>query len=82
MPKLRSLSGQEVIAILNLFVFVVHSQRGSHINLIRILENKRRQTLTVPNHKELNIGTLRAIFGQVSAFVPAEELRAYFYTVN
>ncbi|RKX71310.1 type II toxin-antitoxin system HicA family toxin [candidate division WOR-3 bacterium] len=35
MPKLRRLSGDEVIAILQKFDFKIHSQRGSHIKLKR-----------------------------------------------
>jgi predicted RNA binding protein YcfA (HicA-like mRNA interferase family) len=33
MPRLRRLSGAEVISILNRFGFTVHSQRGSHAKL-------------------------------------------------
>lgn len=31
MPKLKKLSGKEVISILNLFGFEVINQRGSHV---------------------------------------------------
>ncbi|MEK7445645.1 MAG: type II toxin-antitoxin system HicA family toxin [candidate division NC10 bacterium] len=36
MPKLRRLSGAEIIAILGGFGFTVHSQRGSHVKLRRV----------------------------------------------
>src|SRR3990172_7951788 len=36
MPKLRRLSGAEIIAILGRFGFTVHSQRGSHVKLRRV----------------------------------------------
>jgi predicted RNA binding protein YcfA (HicA-like mRNA interferase family) len=37
MPKLRSLSGTEVISIFGIFGFERFSQRGSHVKLRRIL---------------------------------------------
>jgi predicted RNA binding protein YcfA (HicA-like mRNA interferase family) len=36
-PKLKRLSGAEVVAILRTFGFEVHSQRGSHVKLRRIV---------------------------------------------
>lgn len=81
MPKLRTLSGQDLVKILALFGFVQHSQRGSHLKLVRQTSGGR-QPLTVPNHKELDPGTLRAIFRQATAFIPESELRPYFYTEN
>ncbi|HHP7231190.1 MAG TPA: type II toxin-antitoxin system HicA family toxin [Xenococcaceae cyanobacterium] len=36
MPKLRRLSGVEVIAILKRFGFEIYSQRGSHVKLRRV----------------------------------------------
>lgn len=80
MPKLRRLSGSEVIRILGLFGFTVHSQRGSHVKLRRISPMGEKQTLTIPDHPELDTGTLRAIFRQASRYIPAEELRPHFYT--
>jgi len=35
---------------------------------------------TLPNHKELDRGTLGAIFNQAKRFVPEEELSRHFYT--
>ena len=54
MPKLRRLSGAEIIAILGRFGFTVHSQRGSHVKLRRVLAGGVIQTLTVPTHPELS----------------------------
>lgn len=78
MPKLRRLSGKEVVAIFAQFGFVVVSQKGSHMKLKREHEG-HSQTLTVPAHAELDTGTLRAILRQASQFVPLDELRAHFY---
>jgi len=79
-PKLRRLSGKEVIAILRRFGFDVNSQRGSHAKLRRVSPGGERQTLTIAVHDELDVGTLQAIFRQASKYIPADELRAHFFT--
>jgi predicted RNA binding protein YcfA (HicA-like mRNA interferase family) len=78
MPRLRRLSGREVVSILQRFGFQPVSQRGSHIKLQRETA-VGRQTLTVPAHDELDTGTLRAVIRQASRFVPEDELYPYFY---
>ncbi len=80
MPKLRRLSGAEVIAIFGHFGFTVHSQRGSHVKLRRELPDGRAQSLTIPAHPELDTGTCRAILRQASRFIPEESLRPHFYS--
>jgi predicted RNA binding protein YcfA (HicA-like mRNA interferase family) len=61
MPKLKRLSGAEVVQIFCEFGFQVYSQRGSHIKLRREGVSGK-ETLTVPNHRELDTGTCKAIF--------------------
>ena len=80
MPRLRRLSGDAVVAILIRMGFRVRSQRGSHVKLRRVTSTMTVQTLTIPRHRELDVGTLQAIFRQASRFVPQEELREEFYT--
>jgi len=80
MPKLKNLSGINVVIIFSLFGFDIVSQKGSHIKLRRI-KNNFKQTLTIPNHKELDKGTLKAIFRQASRYVSEEELFVHFYDV-
>ncbi len=58
MPKLRVLSGKDVISILGAFGFVPAQQRGSHVKLQRIALEGLTQTLTVPDHREIDRGTL------------------------
>jgi predicted RNA binding protein YcfA (HicA-like mRNA interferase family) len=79
-PKLRRLSGSDVVAILTKFGFAIHSQRGSHIKLRRITAQGHKQTLTIVTHKEIDRGTLHAIFRQASKYIAEEELHEYFYT--
>ena len=80
MPKLRVLSGADVIDIFKLFDFAVAGQRGSHIKLQRIINNNVRQTLTVPLHADMDKGTLKAIYNQALPYIPEADLRKYFYT--
>ena len=78
MPRLKVLSGENVIKILESFNFAIISQRGSHVKLRRTIK-KNNQTLTIPNHKELDKGTLRAIFNQASKYISESELMSHFY---
>jgi len=77
--RLRRLSARDVLAALQSFGFEVVATRGSHAKLRRVAEGGRTQTLTVPLHKELDIGTIRAIYRQTTRFVPETELRTWFY---
>ena len=70
MGKLRVLSGQEVCLVLARHGFFVVRQRGSHVVMQRINDD-RTTTVPVPNHRELKIGTLRSIIRQSG--VPREE---------
>ena len=80
MSKLRRLSGDEVISILKKFGFEIYSQKGSHVKLRRITKEGRSQSLTIPRHRELDKGTLKAIIKQASRFIPFEELEREFYS--
>ena len=78
-PKLKKLSGKEVAVILGHFGFVVHSQKGSHAKLRRTTSAGEKQTLTIPVHDELDVGTLRAILRQASRYVSLEQLQPFFF---
>ncbi len=78
MPKLKLLSGAEVIAILEQFGFQIYSQRGSHVKLRRVSE-MGKETLTVPNHRQLDTGTCRAIYRQACRYIPELDLFRCFY---
>ncbi|MBK7929631.1 MAG: type II toxin-antitoxin system HicA family toxin [Bryobacterales bacterium] len=79
MGRLRTLSGDAVVAILREFDFVPVSQRGSHMKLRRVMGQGQAQSLTVPRHRELDRGTLQALFRQACRFIPEAELRRWFF---
>lgn len=80
MPKLRTLSGKDLIRILAGFGFHQFSQSGSHIKLRRTLPSGLQQTLTIVHHVEVDRGTLHAIYRQALRFIPESELRPHFYS--
>lgn len=66
MSKLPVVSGSQCIKTLEKVGFTIVRQRGSHIVLAR--ENPKN-TVIIPNHKELDRGTLRAIIRQANLTV-------------
>ena len=66
MSKLPVVSGADCVMALEKIGFVVDRQRGSHIILVR---EDPRTTVSIPNHKQLDRGTLRAIIRQVGLSV-------------
>ena len=70
MSKLPVLSGGELCKALAKVGYQIDHQTGSHIILRNETPPHRR--LTVPNHKEISKGTLRAILRQ--AGITSEEL--------
>ncbi len=79
MPKPKTLSGADLVRIFAIFGFEVASQRGSHIKLRRVLSSGARQTLTVPNHRELDRGTVLGIYRQALRYLTSEELAPHFF---
>lgn len=79
MTRLKTLSGRDLIRVLTNFGFVLVSIRGSHAKMRRILSSGEAQTLTIPIHKELATGTLRAIFRQALRYIPEDDLRPWFF---
>jgi predicted RNA binding protein YcfA (HicA-like mRNA interferase family) len=62
MPRLPRVSGAETIRALERLGFIQTRQRGSHVVLKRTGSDVKG--CVVPLHKELAIGTLRAILKQ------------------
>ena len=69
MSKLPVISGRELVRALRQVGFELDRQKGSHMILFR---PEPKTTLSVPDHRELDRGTLRSLLRQ--AGVSAEEL--------
>jgi predicted RNA binding protein YcfA (HicA-like mRNA interferase family) len=67
LSKLPFISGRELCKVLGKIGYFVDHQTGSHIVLRNRFPPHRR--LTVPDHKELAKGTLRAIVRQAGLTV-------------
>jgi predicted RNA binding protein YcfA (HicA-like mRNA interferase family) len=65
MTRLPILSGRKVVKALCTIGYIVINQRGSHIHL----QHPERPPLTVPDHKEIARGTLRAIIREADLTV-------------
>jgi hypothetical protein len=50
------------------------------VKLRRVSSSGAVQTMTIPRHRELDVGTLQAIFRQACRFIPEERLREEFYS--
>jgi predicted RNA binding protein YcfA (HicA-like mRNA interferase family) len=75
MSLLKKISGKECLKILcNKFGFQVIRQRGSHV-LIKKETPQGKIGTVIPQHKELKIGTLKAILEQ--AKISEEEFKEY-----
>jgi predicted RNA binding protein YcfA (HicA-like mRNA interferase family) len=59
-PKLPTTSGKALIKALLKLGYYIRSQEGSHVHL----RHPRFPPLTIPNHREIAKGTLRAIIRQ------------------
>ena len=67
MVKLPLVSGKEAVAAFSKLGYEFDHQTGSHVILRQLQEPHRR--LTVPNHKEVAKGTIRAIIRQAGLTV-------------
>jgi predicted RNA binding protein YcfA (HicA-like mRNA interferase family) len=67
LTPLRSISGKDAIKALNKAGYIVDRQRGSHIILRQPKTPHRR--VTIPDHKVIAKGTLRAIIRETGLTV-------------
>ncbi|HHE47502.1 MAG TPA: addiction module toxin, HicA family [Candidatus Acetothermia bacterium] len=67
MTRLPRVSGKEVVKALKKVGYEIDHQTGSHIILRH--SNPPHRRITVPDHKELAKGTLRALIRQVGLTV-------------
>jgi predicted RNA binding protein YcfA (HicA-like mRNA interferase family) len=78
MSRLRTLSGDDLLRIFGKFGFA--RVAGTRHGKLRRETASGRQTLTIPLHKDIDKGTLHAIFRQALRYIPGAELAAYFYS--
>ncbi len=67
----RDLSGHDVIKLLRRFGYEVNRQVGSHIRLESSFRGHTHH-VTIPNHRNLRLGTLGAILSEVAAYLEIE----------
>ncbi len=65
MGRLSNFSGKQAIKIFEKFGYLLDHQTGSHI----ILWHEEKPTLSIPNHRELAPGLLRALIRQADLTV-------------
>ncbi len=80
MPRLRRLSGAEIVKVLQSFGFELVSIKGSHHKLKRVVD-EQTQTLHVPVHGKTTLATgiLSSIYKQACVYVSEEDLQTHFY---
>lgn len=71
MSRLPVLSGRDLVRALRNVGFELDRQKGSHMIVFRA---KPTTTLSVPDHRELDRGTLRALLRQ-AGLTPEEFIR-------
>lgn len=76
-PRLKSLSGSELIKAFAKQGFLVTFRRGSHVKLERIAAHET-QILVIPNHK--SISKAQSSYRKARSYLPEEVLRPLFYT--
>jgi len=67
MSKLPRISGRDAIKAFGKLGYLYDRQRGSHVMIRQTVEPFRR--LTVPDHKELDTGTLRSLIREAGLSV-------------
>ncbi len=61
----RQISGEKLAALLKKYGYKITRQTGSHMRLTTTLQGEHH--ITIPVHKDLKIGTLSGILGDVAA---------------
>ena len=79
MPRPKQLSGKEVHDIFVKFDFFEVSQKGSHVKLRRISDDGSKQTLVVPLHKKLDLGTVYGLYRQGTQYIAEADLKELFF---
>ena len=64
----RDVSGEELVRSLRRFGYEVTRQTGSHIRITSKFKGTEHH-VTVPAHKQLKVGTLAEILGEVASYL-------------
>lgn len=64
----RDVSGEELVRSLRRFGYEVTRQTGSHIRITSKFKGTEHH-VTVPAHKQLKVGTLAEILGDVASYL-------------
>lgn len=64
----RDVSGRDLARRLRQFGYEIRRETGSHMRLTSSLQGYEHH-LTVPDHGDLRVGTLRAILGDVAGYL-------------
>ena len=70
----RDISGAELAARLRQYGYEFTWQTGSHLRLSSSAKD-REHHITIPAHKELKVGTLNAILGDVAAYLQMDRAK-------
>lgn len=80
MPKLRRMTGKEILDVLQSQGFKIVRTRGSHVQLEREEEGQRqRLVVSVHGNEPIPVGTIKAIYRQAAQFIDVDVLYALFY---
>ena len=77
----RDLSGDALVRLLRRrYAYRVVRQRGSHIRLVTTIRGQEHR-VSVPQHRQLKVGTLHAILSRVAAYleISPDELRRQLF---
>ena len=79
MPKLKQLSGKEVVKIFESHGFEIKRTVGSHVRLT-LVQNGISHHITIPAHKTLKRGTLHSIIKDFELCFGKEEAKLLFFS--
>lgn len=71
--KYPVISGDDIVKVLVSLGYEKVKQRGSHIKMRKIY-SEGKHTIIIPNHKEIDRGTLRSIVRKMSKYISEERL--------
>lgn len=66
-------SGKGLVKALKSLGYELVHQRGSHIKMRKFYEN-HKHTIVIPDHKELDRGTLKSILRKLSKYISEDQI--------